>query len=383
MKATPDIQRRRLLGAGAALAGATVLPRRALADAGPILLGQSAPLSGPAAALGQQFRLGAQLAFERANAAGGVGGRMIELRSLDDGFDRHLCAANTRTLIEAGCVALFGYVGTANSLAAMPLATDAGRVFFAPFTGSEALRIPFNRLVFHVRSSYVDETQSIVRHLGSVGLHRIGVCCQNDGDGKAGLLGVTRALKAEYRAPVGIGFIGGDNVHADTAAEQILAGKPDAIVLASAYGPAANFIRVARRAGFGGVFYNVSFVGGEALARTLGGDAKGVVVSQVMPFPFSPLTRVAAEYLAAGHHRDGAAFSPSYVGIEGFVAARALIEGLRRAGRDPAAGGLVTGLESLHAFDLGGFNVDFGPGRHAGSRFNDLTILSDDGRVRA
>ena len=127
------------------------------------------------------------------------------------------------------------------------------------------------------------------------------------------------------------------------------------------------------------MFYNTSFVGAQALARELGADAKGVVVSQVMPFPFSPLTRVVGDYLAAGRQFHGMGFLPSYGSVEGYLAAKTLAEGLRRAGRDLSP----TGIEALRAVDLGGFNVDFGPNRHVASHFIDLTILSDDGRVRS
>ena len=377
--------RREFLGAmGATLVGAsTAVSRPARAAGDSILLGQSAALSGPAAELGQQFKLGANMLFDRLNAQGGVGGRLIELRSLDDGYDKDRCIENTRRLIADGAVALFGYVGTTTSLAALPLVSESSRIFFAPFTGSEALRIPFNPLVFHVRSSYVDETHAIVKHLTSVGIKRIGVFFQNDGDGKAGLLGVTRALKLQYQAPTGIGFVEPKSIDVANAVAAILAPRPDAIVQVSAYGPSAAFIHAARRAGFQGVFYNTSFVGAQALARELGGDASGVVVSQVMPFPFSPLTRVVGDYLAAGRQLHGDTFAPSYGSIEGYLAAKTLAEGLRRAGRNLSAAGIATGLESLHALDLGGFNVDFGPNRHVASHYIDLTMLTDDGRVRA
>ena len=112
-----------------------------------------------------------------------------------------------RELIDRGAVAMLGYVGTASSLAALPMVTAEERLFFVPFTGSEAIRIPFNPLAFHVRASYVDETNAIVKHLTSVGTQWIGVFYQNDGDGKAGLLGVARALKRQYQSSVGLGFV--------------------------------------------------------------------------------------------------------------------------------------------------------------------------------
>jgi ABC-type branched-subunit amino acid transport system substrate-binding protein len=332
--------------------------------------------------LGRQYKLGADLYFSRVNAQGGIEGRIIELRGLDDGYDPERCVKNTRALISQGAVALMGYVGTATSLAALPLATSAGRLFFAPFTGSEAIRIPYNPYGFHVRASYVDETNAIVKQLTSVGTQRIGVFYQNDGDGKAGLLGVARALKRQYQSSVGLGFVERNSVDVSAAVTAILAGRPDAIVQVGAYASCAAFIRAARAAGFAGVFYNISLVGAQALARELGKDARGVVVSQVMPFPFAATTRLSQEYLTVGQQAMGASFAPDYGSMEGYVAAKTLVEGLRRTGPEVTVPRLVAALESMRDVDFGGFRVGFEPRKRAGSRFVDLTILTEDGKTR-
>ncbi|HMC17474.1 MAG TPA: ABC transporter substrate-binding protein [Albitalea sp.] len=347
-----------------------------------IVLGQSAAFTGPASALGEQFKKGALLHFDKVNARGGVGGRQIELSSLDDGYEPERCAANTKQFIERGVFALFGYIGTPTSLAALPLVTAAKMPFIAPFTGAEALRAPFNRHVFHLRASYFDETAEIVKQLTAVGIKRISVFYQNDSYGKAGLEGVNRALKPLNLAPASLGTVERNTVDVDAAVKSILDGKPDAIVQISAYKSCAAFIRAARKAGFGGTFYNVSFVGTQALARELGADARGVVVSQVMPFPFTPITAVSGEYLATGHAAAGDKFDPNYSSMEGYVAAKLMVEALRRAGNSLNVDGLINGLESLRELNLGGFFVDFSGQKHTGSKYVDLTILQADGRVR-
>lgn len=364
-------------------AAASVLGAPALAQAGqrPFVLGQSAPFSGPAAQLGEQFKRGAQLYFDRLNAKGGINGRPVELKSLDDGYEPDRCKANTEQLIRDGVFALFGFIGTPTSLAALPVATAARVPFIAPFTGAQALREPFNRFAFHVRASYFDETAEIVKQVTSVGIRRIGVFYQNDAYGKAGLDGVVRALKPLALEPAGMGTVERNTMEVDAAVKSILAGKPDAIVQISAYKSCAAFIRAARKAGFGGTFYNVSFVGTKALADELLNDARGVVVSQVMPYPYSPVTPVSGEYLAAGQ-AGGAKFEPNYSSIEGFVAAKTISEALRRAGAAATQDTLIGAMESLREFNLGGFYVDFAANKHAGSRFVDLTILSADGKVR-
>jgi branched-chain amino acid transport system substrate-binding protein len=376
------MDRRHALAALAGLTAGHTVAASTRSSSERILIGQSAALTGPAGELGVQFRLGADLCFNRVNQQGGVAGRMLELRSLDDGYEPQRCIHNTRELIDDGALALFGYVGTANSLAALPMASSAQRLFFAPFTGSEAVRIPYNPVAFHLRASYVDETQAIVKHLTSVGMQRIGVFYQNDGDGKAGLVGIARAMKLQYQSPAGIGVVERNSTAVDAAVKSILAGKPDAIVQISTYRSCAAFIKAARRAGFEGVFYNISLVGAQALAQELGAESRGVVVSQVMPFPFTPTTRIAGEFLAVGRETLGLRFAPSYTSMEGYVAAKTLVEGLRRTTGNLTVGSVTAGLETLRDFDMGGFRVDFAPNRHVASKFIDLTILTTDQKVR-
>lgn len=363
------------------------LGKNAWSQAGPaslndtrIVLGQSAPFSGPAAQLGAQFHLGAQLYFAALNAKGGVNGRRVELQRLDDGYEPERCAANTRQFLKDDVFALFGYIGTPTSLAALPLATEAKVPFFAPFTGAQALREPFNRYAIHVRASYFDETAAIVRQITAVGIKRIAVFYQNDAYGKAGLEGVERALKTQNLAPVVSGTVERNTTDVAGALKDILAAKPEAIVQIGAYKACATFVRLARRQGFGGNFYNVSFVGTQALLEELGAEARGVSVSQVMPFPYAPVNAISGEYLAAVRANQG--HTPNYSAMEGFVAAKVFAEGVRRAGRTLTREGFITAIESMRDVDLGGFPLDFGPGKHTGSRFVELTLLTEDGRVR-
>jgi branched-chain amino acid transport system substrate-binding protein len=347
-----------------------------------IVLGQSAAFSGPAAQLGIQMNRGAKLYFDSVNAAGGVNGAQIELRTMDDMYEPDKCKANTDALINKEEVfALFGYVGTPTSLAALPLVNQHKVPFFGPFTGAEALRDPFSRYVFHVRASYYDETALIVKQLTSLNLKKIAIFRQNDSYGQAGYDGVVRALKALNLEPVGVGLVERNTVAVESAVQAIVPQQPDAVVQISAYKSCAAFIREARKAGYGGTFYNVSFVGTQALADELGRQAMGVVVSQVMPFPFSLTTPLSREYLAAVQ-KAGGDNKPNYSSMEGYVAAKLFIEGLRRAGRAPSRDALINGLESVQSLDLGGFVVGYGGKSHVASRFVDLSMLTDDGRVR-
>jgi len=237
------IQRRQALVRLAAGGAVVALPALAQNDKR-ILLGQSAPFSGPAAQLGLQMNRGARICFDHLNSQVGVGGRRIELRSLDDGYEPDRCKANTEALIgKEDLFGLFGYVGTPTSLAALPL-VNAGKVpFFGPFTGAEALREPFSRWVFHVRASYFDETALIVRQLTHLGLTRIAVFRQNDSYGQAGLDGVLRALKAQRLEPVAVGLVERNSVDVAAAVAAIVPTAAQAGVQISAYKSCAAFVR--------------------------------------------------------------------------------------------------------------------------------------------
>ena len=269
------------------LAGAAVLaaPSLRAQTTNKIILGQSAAFTGAAAQLGIQFHAGAKLFFDQLNAQGGVGGRSIEIKQLDDGYEPERCAGNTSKLLADDVFALFGYIGTPTSLAALPLATKAQVPFFAPFTGAMALRQPFNRLAFHLRASYNDETALIVKQLTNLGLKKIAVFYQNDAYGKAGLDGVTLALASQNLKPVALATVERNSVDVATAVEKINAAAPDAVVQVSAYKSCAAYIRAARKSGFGGSFFNVSFVGTQALSDELGKEGAGVVVRRWCPRP--------------------------------------------------------------------------------------------------
>lgn len=375
------MKRRQLLVHAASIGAVLSLPSVVRAQAGRLVIGQSAALSGPAAELGRQMNAGAQLVFDAVNAAGGVNGNRIELRAMDDGYEPERCKGNTERLLKDDVFALFGYVGTPTSLAALPFVRESKVPFFAPVTGASALREPLLRNCFHVRASYVDETAELVRQLTGVGLRRIAVFHQNDAYGQSGLDGVTKALKAQGLAPVAVGTVERNSVDVAAAVKTLVAAQPQAIVQVSAYTSCAAFVRQARKAGYGGTFANVSFVGTQALADELGKDAAGITVSQVMPFPFSTTTAISREYLEALRKAGGDA-RPNYSAMEGFIAAKVFVEGLHRAGGKPSRESLVAGLESIQRTDFGGFKVNFSARDHVASNYVDLSMLTGDGRVK-
>jgi branched-chain amino acid transport system substrate-binding protein len=344
-----------------------------------IVIGQSAAFSGPAQALGDDMRAGALAYFQAVNAAGGVNGRKIELRSLDDGYEPDRAAANTRKLIDEGVFLLFGYVGTPTSNASKPIFTAARVPFVGPFTGAESLRNPVNRYIFNVRASYFDETEKIVNQLVGQTLDRIAVFYQNDDYGKAGLAGVERAMQKRNLKIVATGTVERNTVDVAAAVAAIGKSDPQAVVMISAYKSVAAFIKAMRAAGYSPQFMNVSFVGSKALAAEAGPAGRGVGITQVVPFPWNIATPVVKEYqqlYTASTKKDDYSFTT----LEGFLSAKVLVEGLRRAGPDLTREKFIAAMESMRDVDVGGYLITFSPTNHSGSRFVELTVIGKDER---
>lgn len=345
-----------------------------------IVLGQSVALTGPAQELGKELLLGAKTYFDAVNAAGGVRGKQIVLRTLDDGYEPPRAEANTKKFVDDGDVlALFGYVGTPTSAASIPIASKARIPFFGAFTGAELLRKPMNRYVFNVRASYFDETEAIVRQLAQGGVTKFAVFHQNDSYGQAGLAGVERALTKRQLQVVAKATVERNSTDVAAAVATMLAAKPEVIVMVSAYSSCSEFIKQIKAKELPTRFVNVSFVGTKPLAKALGADADGVMISQVMPPPTANKFPVVVEYQKALKAVGVADFS--YTSLEGYIAAKVMVEALRRGG-DASRDALVKSLESLRNVDVGGFNVSFAPDNHNASTFVELTVLNKKGEVR-
>jgi len=344
-----------------------------------ILIGQFAAISGPAAQLGQRMQVGMQVYFNAVNAQGGVHGRAIKLITRDDGYEPEKAVAAVKALIQEDRVfALAGSVGTPTGLAALPVLTEQQVPLVGMFTGAQALREPFNRYVFHVRASYFDETERIVQHLTTLGIKKIAVFYQNDAYGKAGLEAVTRALTKRQLKPLATATVERNSVDVTQSMETLLKSEPEAIVQISAYKSCAALIKQARAKGYGGQFFNVSFVGSRALADELGDAGQGVVISQVVPFPYAQNTPLVREYQQRMTEAGQKDFD--FSSLEGYLTARVLVEGLRRAGKNLTRDGLIAGMESIHDVNLGGFTVNYSAKDHQASNFTDLTIIGRGGK---
>jgi len=367
------------------LAAAVMLPPFALAENGvtanKIVLGQAAVFSGPAAQLGIQMRNGIKAYFDYVNEHGGVYGRTLELVSEDDKYEAASAQAASKKLIEdAKVFALLGYVGTPTGVEHVKVTTAAKVPLVGMFTGAEALRVPMNRYVFHVRASYYDETEKIVEQVVSTGGRKIAVFYQNDGYGEAGRKGTEIALTKRSMKIYSQGAFERNTVKVEDAVKTINASEPDAVVMIGAYTACAEFIRQMKKAGSGATFYNVSFVGSKALADALGKEGSGVAISQVVPFPWSTAVPVVKEYQQFAKKSGFSDYN--FSALEGFLTAKVMVEGLKRAGKNLTREGLVDALEKMQDVDLGGFFVGYSQKNHAGSRFVDLTIIGRNGNFQ-
>jgi branched-chain amino acid transport system substrate-binding protein len=341
-----------------------------------IVVGQSAPFSGPSSRTAQEFRDGALAWFSEVNRRGGIHGRRVRLVSLDDRYDPKLTVANTRQLIDQErAIALFGFFGTANSEAVLPLVEKVGIPLVAPRTGARSLREPIRAMVFNLRASYQAEIDVIVDQLVRDGRHKVAVVRIQDAFGEDGLRATQAALGRHGLKPVAVAGVTRNTRKTLETARQIHAAHPSAVLIISTFTTSAAFTRDLQRLGSEAQLMNLSPVDVEGLQDALpGGQANGIGVSQVVPFPWSRQVPVVRDYQRLLRQQQRSAHY-SFTSMEGFLAARLLTEALERAGANPGRTTLKTAFESMGQLNLGGFRITMGRGDHQASDFVDMTYL--------
>lgn len=347
-----------------------------------ILFGQVSALSGPAQALGQGMREGILAAFEEANRSGGIGGRKLELKSVDDGYEpEKTIEATKRAITDDKVFALVGAVGTPTSKAGQPIATAAKVPFIGPFTGAEFLRNPFNRYIVNIRSSYFQETEAWIEHLtNDLGITRIAILYQDDAFGLAGLAGVKKAMDKRNMALVAEGTFKRNTTAIKSALLDIMKAQPQAVVTVGPYKPIAEFIKLARQLKVDAAFVAISFVGSDSLAQELGNQGAGVVISQVVPFPGDKSLPVVAAYQAALVAVNPKS-KPGFVSLEGYLVGQLVVQALKRIPGAPTREAFLDAIEGA-PFDLGGVTLAFGPTQNQGSNKVYFTVIGADGLLR-
>jgi len=367
-----------LFGVGLALTAEAAATFENGINGSEILIGQCAAMAGPAAGLGMGMNLGLKVAFEEANAKGGVQGRTIRLLAADDGYEPEKCVDCTEKMIEENHVfALAGYVGTPTAKVAAPISQEMKVPLVGLFTGASLLRDPVQRYIINIRASYDDETEALVKHLTKVsGAKKIAVFYQNDSFGLAGLSGVEKALARRKLGIAAKGTFERNTVSVQSGLTAVMEGAPDAVIIVAPYKPTAAFVRAAREAGLKAPFSTISFVGTENLIADLGRDATGLLISQVVPSPSDVSLALVRDYQAA-IAKTAPDAAKSYVSFEGYVTGRALITALDRAGRDLTREKLIDAFHSISQVDFGGMTLSFSSTNHQGSSAVYLTAVKD------
>ncbi len=386
MRSTIDARRSAFIAASLAalLLAATPAGAEDGVTADTIVFGQPAALEGPAAALGIGMRTGINAAFEEANQKGGIHGRKLKLISVDDGYEPDKSIVAVKKLIDEDKVfALIGPVGTPTANAAQPIAQAARVPYIGPFTGAGFLRDPKRDNVVNIRASYGAEAEAWVKHLTEdLQIKKIAIFYQDDTFGRAGLDGIKAALQKRGMELAAEGTFERNTVAVKSALLSIKRAEPEAVAMVGPYKPCAEFIKLARKVDFNPVFVNISFVGASALARELGPEGKGVIVSQVVPFPWDVSLKVVGDYQAAIKAVDGKA-EPEFVSLEGYLVGRLTIAALEKVGANPTREALLRTFKEVGKFDVGGLEMTFGPDKNQGLDKVFMTVIQPDGSFKA
>ena len=347
-----------------------------------ITLGASAVLSGPLGPQTLEYGQGSNLYFAELNQKGGVHGRKIIYKTLDDGFDVSRAVENTRKLIDDEKVFLIYHnTGTAQTAAILPLSTERKTIIFGPVTGAAPFREKFNRHFFNVRASYANEATAIIKQFIQVGLTKVAVFYQDDGLGNTVLGEIKKAAEAQKFELMGFVKLDPKKPDFKAAAAQIEKLSPQAVVMGTAGKSFSDLVKAVYDTPARPAYYGMSIVNSSGLAKALGPQARGIVLSQVMPSLRDPSVSVVSEYLTALKAQNASA-SPSNSQFEGFLHAKLLTEGLRKAGRNLTTESLIKAFESSGEISFGKFTARYSPQAHLGSSYVELGILDSDGQLR-
>lgn len=353
------------------------------ASAKEIVVAQVAPFGGPLAVSGRDFNLGALIAFDEINDKGGVNGNKVRLVSRDDGYR----SAETVRLVkevmdEESPIALLGMWGAENVEAVIKeqLLEKGGMPVVGVRTGVEAFRT--NPWLFHVRAGYSVEVRRILDQLQTIGSKRIAVVYEDDGFGREALADAKAGLKKIKLEPALTLALPRNNLDVTQAVQSIVTAMPQAVLLVANTPVAAALIKELKQRRFSTFVFATSTVDAEQLIDRVGADAGGIAVAQGVPNPYKATKPIAAEFQRRVKYLGIDPARANFATLEGYITARVLAEGLKKAGKNPTRSDLVQGLESLKQVDLGGFFLNFGTGQREGSSYVDISIIDTGGRIR-
>lgn len=344
-----------------------------------LLIGQSGGFSGGQAEYAKDVKSGIEACFAAVNSEGGINGRPIRLVTADDGGKRENVLTNTKKLVEADrVIALIGYTSGAGTEASLSYITNAKVPILSPATGNMGIRA-LNPYVFHTRAGYGDEMAKIVGHVASLGYKRVALAYLDD-VGPANLKAMQDALAANQLSAAAVVGLNRNAEDFTPQIEALMAGTPALVVFISNAKPIAKIVTGMRERGYHGQFATSSFSGSRVVAD-LKQHAPGLIMIQVLPQPHKDHLQFHREF-----HQEmkqlAPDVTPNYTMLEGYIAARVLVEGLKRASPNPSRERLVASLEGIADLNLGGYRIRFSKDNHNGSRFVDLGVVTGSGKLR-
>ncbi|NRF71887.1 ABC transporter substrate-binding protein [Aquincola sp. S2] len=345
-----------------------------------IKVGQTAGFTGPVAAGVKEITEGAKLYLDAVNAKGGVAGQPIELLSLDDNFKPERAAENAKKLIDQGVVALFLTRGTPHSQAILPLLAEHKLPLIGPSTGAMALHQPVNPWVYNVRATYQREAERAVQHLASIGMQKIAIIQVDDPFGADAAIGALKGFKIAAQAPVLHEKYNRSKPDFSAIVPKVVASQAQAVMFIGSGDAVVDGVNQLRTAGSRAQLVTLSNNASTGFVKSLKDHARGTIVSQVFPYERSLAAPIVKEAHDLAVAKGLGEVSPAM--LEGFAAAKVLVEGLRRAGKDASRSGLQRALDSMNRVDIGGLEVSYSPSDHTGLVYSELSIVGADGRFK-
>lgn len=342
-------------------------------------IGQPSGFTGAVAAGVKENTAGATLYFDAVNAQGGINGQQIELVSVDDQFDPRLTVDKARQLITGEHVlALFLNRGTPHALALLPLLAQYQVPLVGPSTGAMALHQPVNPWVFNVRSTYQHEAAAAIEHLARMGITQVAVLQTDDAFGADGMAGARHGFAKTKQKPVLLEKFPRDQPDFGALAAKVASSDAKAVLIIGSAGSTAHAVAALRAAGSRAKVVTLSNNASDGFIGLLGNNARGVIVTQVFPNERAVKYAFIREAQALAKAKGLSGVTPAM--LEGFAAAKVLVEGLRRAGAKPTGASLRDALEGMSSFDLGGLSIGYSPANHSGLDFADISIIDASGK---
>jgi branched-chain amino acid transport system substrate-binding protein len=369
------------IAAKAALVTAAVAGMQVV-HAAQVVVGQVAPHSGLEASQGRGYANGMQLYFNAVNKAGGVNGHTFTLVKRDDSGRPEDTIANTRAmLVEDKPMVLAGFFGTRNvaDLVASGI-LEKERIALVGYRTAEVR--PETPMLYSVRAGVRDEVNKLTQHLATIGITRLGLLYEEGPSSQALLDAADDAAKKASASIVQRASYPAGTAKVTPAVDIFLKNAPQAILIISSGAAAAGFIEQYRAGGGAAQLFAHSGADIEQLAKRLSEEQmQGVAIAQVTPSPYKISSRMAKEFndLAKAANPDA---TVSYSMMEGFIAAKVIVEAVRRQGARPTREGMAPTLDAMDSYDMGGYVVGFRPNQRHGSRFVELSIISGAGRIR-